>query len=102
MMKKYLNTKKTKFLCPRCSYYERNDFYKSFPSLHWTSDLVPLSELEAVLSGGRKQNENGKEENEGDDVDMDMDDGPILCHCDVVNGVTRLVSWIKVWQQDVN
>ena len=31
-----------------------------------------------------------------------QDDKPILCNCGLVNGFHRLISWIKIWQNDVN
>eukprot|EP01083_Nonionella_stella_P010431 29742_1 len=81
-MKRFLNTKKQKFVCPRCCYYEYNDDYKYFASLHWNSDLVALSDLSDLIEN--------------------VPHGVVLCHCDIVNAVKRLVSWCKIWQNDVN
>eukprot|EP01084_Bolivina_argentea_P214802 364637_1 len=82
-MRKFFNSKRTKFICPRCCYYEYNNFYKHFPSLQWNQiDLVKLNELENIININNENNNNNN---------------IILCHSDLIDGVNRLVSWIKIW-----
>ena len=81
-MKKFLNTKKTKFICPRCCYYEYNDYYKYFKSLHWKCDLIQINDIYNIL--------------------LPKKNNIILCNDEKINGINRLLLWIKSWQNDVN